>query len=191
MKKIACVLGSPRKGGNSESIAKSFIESAKRFGAEAQTFALNDLNFRGCQACMACKTGAEDCVLNDDLAQVLAAIKGADIVILATPVYFAQVTGPMKSLIDRMYSFLTPTYMTGQDQCRLTPGKKLVFISTQGSPDPEMFDAFAPYSMFFSPQWFGCESHVIRGVGLSSTTDAAADDSLMDQAADLAVRLIS
>ncbi|MGD9505996.1 MAG: flavodoxin family protein [Syntrophobacteraceae bacterium] len=54
--KIICLLGSPRKNGNSAAIAERFCETAKKSGAEVQTFALNELNFRGCQACMACKT---------------------------------------------------------------------------------------------------------------------------------------
>ena len=93
---IVAILGSPRKG-NSSAIAGRFLTTAEGLGARTRSFTLNGLSYRGCQACFACKTGADHCVINDDLAPVLDAIRDADVVVLATPVYFGDVTGQFKS----------------------------------------------------------------------------------------------
>ena len=73
--KIVTLLGSPRPKGNSTAIAKHFCETAEKLGAEIETFSLNKLKFRGCQACMTCKTKLEKCVLKDDLSLVLEAVE--------------------------------------------------------------------------------------------------------------------
>ena len=185
MSKVVCVLGSPRHG-NSETIADKFCRTAESLGAEVQVFNLNQLVFRGCQACMACKSGHEECVVKDGLTEVLAAIKGADVLVMTSPVYFGQVSGPLKCLIDRMYSFLTPGYMTGGDRSRLDFGKKCVLIATQGNPNPDLFDVYATYTKFFGPEWFGYEVHVIRGYGLVGKTDIEEHEGLLKRAEETA-----
>jgi multimeric flavodoxin WrbA len=191
MKKVVCVLGSPRKGGNSTTIAEKFLETAKSLGAEAEVFSLYSLAFKGCVACMACKSKAEECVLRDDLTPVLNAIREADVVVFANPVYFGQVPGPTKCLIDRMYSFFKPTYRTEPGRSRLEPGKKLVFIATQGYPGPELFDMFRDYETFLGPEWFGFETHLIRGLGLTMPSDAAENSELLASAECLAKELLA
>jgi len=130
---------------------------------------------------MACKSGHEECVVNDGLTDVLKAIREADVLLMASPVYFGQVSGQVKCLIDRMYSFLKPTYMENADRSRLDFGKKAILIATQGSATPDKFDAFANYTEFFGPEWFGFEVHVIRGLGLTQKTDAAEQDDLLNR----------
>ena len=179
MKKVVCVLGSPRTSGNSESIARKFCDITESLGAETEVFNLNNLTYKGCQACMACKSGHEECVVTDGLTNVLKAIREADILLMASPIYFGQISGQVKCLIDRMYSFLKPTYMVNNDRSRLDVGKKAILIATQGNPSPDKFDAFATYTEFFGPEWFGFEVHVIRGLGLIQKTDAAEQDDLL------------
>ncbi|MGE5531891.1 MAG: flavodoxin family protein [Bacteroidota bacterium] len=191
MKKIVCLLGSPRLKSNSEIIARAITASAGELGATAEFFRLYKLNYSGCIACMGCKKTSDECVLRDDLTEVLRAVRAADILIVASPVYFAGLPGPLKSAIDRMYSFMNPTYLQGVDVSRLAPGKKCVFILTQGAPDEEAFaDVFPPYEGFFGPHWFGYEMHLIRGVGLSVPGAAADDAALMEAAAKLGKQLM-
>lgn len=59
--KILCVLGSPRKQGNSATIARRFLEVANERGATIETVLLNELEFKPCQACYACKTRLDHC----------------------------------------------------------------------------------------------------------------------------------
>lgn len=169
--KVVCLLGSPRLKGNSATIAKCFCEIAEKQGAEVQTFALNKLKYRGCQACMTCKTKLDRCVLEDDLTEVLDALREAHVVVMASPVYYGDVSSQLKGFIDRTYSYLTPDYATSGNPSRLPPGKKLVFILTQGQPDEDRFaDVFPRYAYFF--KWYGFnDNHVIRACGVMEKGD--------------------
>ncbi|MGO9380294.1 MAG: flavodoxin family protein [Dissulfurispiraceae bacterium] len=164
--KIACLLGSPRINGNSATIARRFLDTAEALGAEKETFILNSLSYRGCQACYACKTKLEKCALNDDLTRVLEAVKEAETVVIATPTYYGDISGQLKCFIDRTFSYLKPDYMTNSEPSRLAPGKKLLFIITQGAPDGTLFDHIFPlYDRFF--KWYGySESRMIRACGV-------------------------
>jgi multimeric flavodoxin WrbA len=155
MKQIVCVMGSPRPKGNSAAMARAVCEAAAEAGAQVRTFDLNRLAYRGCQGCMACKTKAEACVLDDGLTPVLEAVRACDVLVLATPVYFGEVTAQLKGFIDRCYSFLTPDYAFNKEQrTRLAPGKTLCFVIAQGHPREDLFtDIFPRYAYFFN--WLG------------------------------------
>lgn len=191
MKKICCLLGSPRSGGNSETIARKIIETAEALGATSEVFRLYQMDFRGCIACLGCKRTSEECVLRDDLTEALRSMRQADILIMASPVYFAALTGPLKCAIDRMYSHVAPTYLSGGPITRLDPGKKCAFVLTQGAADVEAFANLYPSCEgFFGPQWFGYEMHLIHGCGLSLPTDAGESVELMQQAEALGRKLM-
>ncbi|HYA42551.1 MAG TPA: flavodoxin family protein [Syntrophobacteraceae bacterium] len=163
--KIACLLASPRKNGNSSTLAKHFCNTAEGLGAQITTFALNELKYRGCQACMACKTRLDRCVLEDDLTEVLQTVRKSDLLVMASPVYFGEVSSQLKGFIDRTYSYLVPDYLTNPNRSRLRPGKTVVFVLTQGRPDEKFFaDIFPRYEFFF--HWHGFHSHLIRACGV-------------------------
>ena len=176
---IVCLLGSPRKKGNSAIVANRFCATAERLGAEVRVFALNKLEYRGCQACMACKTKLDQCVLEDDLTEVLEAVHETDVLVLASPVYYGDLSSQMKGFIDRSYSYLASDYITNPQPSRLSAGKKLVFILTQGNPDQERFaDIFGRYDYFF--KWYGfAESHLIRAYGLREAGIVAQNQDVM------------
>jgi multimeric flavodoxin WrbA len=171
--KITAVLGSPRKGGNSDTLADAFLQHALGLGAEVERFKLNELRYSGCLACNVCKTTSEKCVLKDDLAQVLEATRRCDTLVLATPVYFADATAQMKGYLDRLYSFFKPDYFLRPDFSRFTPGKKLVVVVSQRGQDTAFADFPSRYERIFTR--FGFEPmHLIRGCWLSDELDAAA-----------------
>jgi len=192
MKKIVALLGSPRAGSNSALIAQKIMDTAAPLGAESQAFALYQMDYSGCIACMACKKTTEECVLRDDLTAALRAIREADILIIASPVYFGQITGPTKSALDRLYSLMAPTYLSGGPISRLAPGKQCVIVLTQGAPDAEAFAGIYPgLAHFLGPDWFGYEMHLLRGIGLGVPGAAAEDAALMGQAEALAQQLMA
>ncbi|MEW6116669.1 MAG: flavodoxin family protein [Nitrospirota bacterium] len=183
---IVCLLGSPRPNGNSAAIAKHFLDTAASLGGHIQTFELNKLAYRGCQGCLVCKTRLDKCVLKDDLTRVLDAVHEADVLVLATPVYYGDVTGQLKLYLDRTYSYLKPDYLTNPQPSRLAPGKRLVFIVTQGHPDEAMFnDVFPRYDKFF--KWYGFkESHLIRACGVSKAGEVVSQKNIMKRAEETA-----
>jgi len=132
--KVLAFVGSPRKSGNTAVLVDEIVKAAAGKGAETETVFLNELNYRGCQACMSCKTKTETCVQKDDVTPLIDKIQGADAVVIGSPVYMGQVTGQTKLFIDRWYSLIR-----GDFTSRLNPGKKMVMVLTQGQPDAEMF----------------------------------------------------
>jgi multimeric flavodoxin WrbA len=184
--KIVSLLGSPRSKGNSSTLAKHFCEAVEKLGAQVQTFELNKLNFRGCQACMACKTKLDKCVLKDDLTQVLDSVRDADILVLATPTYFGDLTAQLKAFIDRTYSYLVPNFINNPNPSRLAPGKKLVFIHTQGQPNEKLYgDIFPRNEAFF--KWYGFkDTHLIRACGVRNPDDILAKEEVLKQAEEVA-----
>lgn len=188
--KIVAVLGSPRLNGNSAFLAGRFLEAARKLGAETQSFALNTLVYRGCQSCNRCKRSSETCVLQDDLSEVLEAVREADVIVLATPVYYGDVTGQMKTFIDRTYSYLTPDFHTNPKRSRLSPGKTLVFIQTQGLADATAFaDVFPRYEGMMRLLGIS-ETHLIRGCGLTKRDDVLKHEAVLKQAEELAVQVV-
>ena len=187
--KIVTLLGSPRSKGNSTTIAKRFSETAAKLGAESRILELNKLNYRGCQACYACKKTLDHCVLNDDLTDVLAAVQEADIVLMATPVYYGDMSAQLKSFMDRCYSYLKPDYQTNPQPSRLGP-KTLVFVQVQGMPDDSAFaDIYPRYSYFL--KWMGfSDTHLLRACGIGPGAVDAPPETVLAEAEQLARTLM-
>lgn len=143
--KVMAVLGSPHKNGNSSMLAQRFLEKAEAAGAETRSFYLEGMRYKGCKACGACKASSDVCVINDDLTEVLAEMHTSDVIIYASSNFFADVTGQLKLFMDRTYSLLTPQFMSGNNKSRLSQGKKLVFIFTQGAPGSMFADVPVKY----------------------------------------------
>lgn len=169
--KVVALLGSARLKGNSATLARRFLVKAEERGYKPIVYELGTLTYKGCAGCYACKTSREDCILRDDLTNALADVAAADVLVLASPVYFGDVTSQLKGFIDRTFSYFTPEYRTSQTPSRLVPGKKLVFIQTQSNPDETVFaDIFPKYAGFLKRNSFG-EAHLIRARGVSSPDD--------------------
>ncbi|HOV84779.1 MAG TPA: flavodoxin family protein [Syntrophobacteraceae bacterium] len=180
--KIVCLLGSPRRKGNSSMIAERFCSTAQGLGAEVRTFALNDLSFRGCQGCMTCKTRLDRCALEDDLTEVLDAVRATDLLVLASPVYYWDVSSQMKAFLDRTYSFLVPDFIVNPRKSRLEPGKKLVFILAQNNPDRNSFtDIFKKFDYFFRAYGFS-DTRLIRAFGVAAPGEVERCEEVMELA---------
>lgn len=189
--KIVSLLGSPRKKANSALIAEKFCAEAKKFGAQVKTFELNALTYQACQGCNVCKTKLDRCVLKDDLTEVLDSIREADILVLASPVYFWDVTAQVKGFLDRCFSFLTPNFITAPNKSRLPSGKKLLMILTQGNTDRNSFtNIFEKFDYFF--RMFGfTDTRQIRAFGTNEPGMVETDQEIMELAAKTAQQFCS
>lgn len=184
--KIVTLLGSPRPKGDSAALARQFNAEAEKRGFKTTTHSLNALNYRGCQGCYACKTSREDCILRDDLTNVLEDVARADVLVVASPVYFGDITSQLKGFIDRTYSYFKPDYRTSPTPSRLSPGKKLVFIQTQGNPDESVFaEIFTRYSGSLKRNSFE-DAYLIRARGVSSPDDVEKNDAYRQQVTEVA-----
>jgi len=102
MKKILCLCGSARKGGNTELLLREVARGAEESGAKCETIFLSDLSIGYCTGCAHCKT-YEECPIQDDMPMLIDEIMHSSAVVLASPVYMGQVTGQTKVFIDRLY----------------------------------------------------------------------------------------
>lgn len=99
-KKVLAIETSPRKHGNTEIMSEKFLEGAKKAGHETERISLYDQNIQFCRGCLACqKTG--ECVIKDDVSAMLKKIQDADVLVFSTPIYFYEMSGQMKTLLDR------------------------------------------------------------------------------------------
>ena len=99
-KTVLIISGSPRKGGNSDTLCNAFGRGAEEAGNQVEKIRLAQLNIEYCSACYACKQTGR-CVKQDDVAQLLEKMRAADVIVLATPVYFYTMCAQMKTMIDR------------------------------------------------------------------------------------------
>ena len=111
--KIVCVLGNTLPEEGSSAIAGRFVETAENLGAEGRTFALSELNYSGCRARMTCET-LDKCMVEDDLTEILDAIRDADILVAASPVRHGEVTRLLRTFIERTLCFIKPDFFTNQ-----------------------------------------------------------------------------
>ena len=100
-KKVLILSSSPRRGGNSDRLCDRFMAGAREAGHEVEKIFQKDLNIGYCTGCGACYGGARPCPQKDDAAGVIAKMVGADVIVMATPVYFYTLSAQMKTLIDR------------------------------------------------------------------------------------------
>lgn len=99
-KKVLILSGSPRKGGNSDILCDVFMKGAKESGNEVEKIRISEKKIGYCRACYACRgTGA--CVIRDDMEEILQKMIDADVLVLASPVYFYSMDAQLKALIDR------------------------------------------------------------------------------------------
>ena len=102
--------GSPRVGGNTEILLASALKGIDRQKHEVETFSLNDMNIKPCQNCGGCsETGV--CVVDNKMQQIYPAIRGADRIILASPIYFLGLSAQTKAMIDRCQPFWCEKYL--------------------------------------------------------------------------------
>ena len=98
-KKVLIIGGSPRKNGNSETLCEQFAKGAAESGNQVELISLSGKKIGFCTACYACEKGA--CPQKDDAPWIIAKMMDADVIVLATPVYFYTMSAQLKALIDR------------------------------------------------------------------------------------------
>ena len=120
MAKIIILNSAARKNGNTASLVQAFTEGAKSSGNEVKEFYLQTMTVRGCMACMGCSRNAEPCAQKDDMMQIYSEFQTADVVVMASPLYFFGVAGPLKTAVDRLFAlFQKYGYEACQRDCAL------------------------------------------------------------------------
>ncbi len=166
MKKVLVVSSSPRKGGNSEVLARKFAEGASESGNEVKVISVRDVDLKFCTGCLYCQSH-DRCVLSDGMNALYSEFENADVLVFATPVYYYSVSGQLKTFLDR----LNPLY----------PRKnkfKEVYLLLAAADDDE---AAMNGSVSDIQGWVDCFngvqlSGVLRGVGVGDKGDILKTD---------------
>ena len=125
-RQVVILSGSPRRGGNSDTLCEQFKRGCEEAGHKVTKINLREKTIHFCTACYVCKELGH-CVQKDDAGKIMEQMAEADVIVIATPVYFYSMAGQVKTLIDRCLSCGT----------RLA-GKEFYFIATAADGKAEM-----------------------------------------------------
>ncbi len=129
-KKVLVAIGSPRRNGNSASLAKQVAAGAKVVGAKVETVFLQGMNIQPCTACDACrKKLKKDCIIKDDMRALYPKLKSADAIVIASPIYWFTISAQTKLFMDRWYAL-------GGDDGYALAGKKFAVVLAYADADP-------------------------------------------------------
>jgi multimeric flavodoxin WrbA len=138
--KVLGLFGSPRRGGNTEILLEEALKGAEKEGAEIERLYLKDLNITPCIECHGCdETG--NCVILDDMQKVYPKLLEADVIILASPIFFYGVTAWAKALIDRSQALWAKKYLVNDPSMgRGGKRRKGFFISVGATKGQKVFE---------------------------------------------------
>lgn len=122
---ILVLNGSPRPNGNTATMVSAFLEGAKENGHQVTTINVCQKKIAGCLACEYCHTkGNGKCVQQDDMQEVYPVLEEAEMIVLASPVYYHSFTGQLQCAVNRIYALDKPKNL-----------KKAALILSSGSDD--------------------------------------------------------
>ena len=104
-KRIVILNGSPRRNGNTSALIKSFTKGAENAGHTVTEFFLDGMNIHGCRGCFGGHSSRErPCVQKDDMDKIYPAVKESDVVVLASPLYYWNLSGQLRTAVDRLFA---------------------------------------------------------------------------------------
>ena len=137
-KSVLLFSGSPRKGGNSDLLADSFLEGAVDAGARVEKIRLYKKDIWPCIECGGCdETG--QCVLQDEMIALYSSIEDADVIAVSSPIFFYNITSKTQALVERSQAMWVRKYVLKQND---THGKKRqgIFLSVGATKGKLLFD---------------------------------------------------
>ena len=154
--KTVAIVGSPRKEGNCDLLVKALCD---KVDGDVESFFLNDLDVRFCDACLSCKEG--DCIKDDDIRKIMDKILEADLLILSSPIYYGQITAQLKTLIDRFYQ-------VSRNPNKSLEGIKVIEVITQANPT-DIYDDYIDFLNKTAIEFVGME--VIKTIFAKGAAD--------------------
>ena len=163
VKKVLIISASPRKSGNSDTLCDEFMRGAEETGHTVQKVRLMEHKIGYCTGCGVCHQ-THQCILKDDMADLLEQMQRADVIVLATPVYFYAMNGQLKTFIDRC----VPKYTEIKD-------KDFYFIITAADTDKAIMEKVIESLRGFTRDCLSNahEKGIIYGLGVWQAGDIA------------------
>ena len=126
-KKIVVLNGSPRPSGNTSALIREFVKGAEEAGNSVTAFSLHDMNIKGCMGCWGGGKNPENpCAAKDDMDKIYPFYREADVVVLASPLYYWMISGQLKTAFDRLFA------IAEEDGNHQNPNKSGILLMTAG-----------------------------------------------------------
>jgi multimeric flavodoxin WrbA len=135
--KFLGIMSSPRSGGNTDLLLDEALKGAESGGAEVEKLVVDRLKISACKEYYGCLRDG-NCVIRDDMDGVYPRLLGADVVIVAAPIFFYGLPGQLKCLIDRCQATWARKHVLKQELG--APGRRGAFIGVGATHGPKLFD---------------------------------------------------
>ncbi len=174
-KKVLIISTSLRSGSNSDILAKECEKGAKEADNEVEYISLKGKEIKYCIGCLSCQSKGT-CVLTDDVAEIMDKVKNAEVIVFATPIYYYEMSGQMKTLLDRLNPLYSADYKF----------RDIYMIATAAEDEESTFDKACNGLQ----GWVDCfEKATLKGIvtggGINDSNEAAKHTDTMIKAYDL------
>jgi multimeric flavodoxin WrbA len=128
-KRVLGIVGSPRKGGNTDILIDEILSGAQEAGAEVEKVTLSELEIGACKACYTCREAGE-CIQKDDMSGLLDKMRASAVWVIGTPVYWWGPSAQLKAFVDRWFSSAA-----GGREKETFEGRRVVLAVPMGDTD--------------------------------------------------------
>lgn len=178
-KRVLVISTSKRINGNSDILANQFLQGAKDSGHETIKISLANKNIQFCKGCLVCQQ-KKPCVIQDDVAHIVDEIKKADVIAFATPIYFYEMSGQMKTILDRTNPLFIQDYNF----------RDIYLLATSADEDDKAMDV----AMQGLQGWITCFDKasfkgIVRGLGIDQYDEINIHDQFLDMAYSLGTKV--
>jgi len=147
--KVLGIFGSPRRGGNTEILLEEALKGAEQEGAEIERLHVADFNIMPCRECLACYEEGR-CVILDDMQKIYPKLLEANIIILASPIFFYGITAWAKAMVDRCQALWSRKYILKEASLgKEGKRRKGFFISVGGTKGQKVFEGAILTTKYF------------------------------------------
>ncbi len=179
--RVLGLYGSPRKGGNTELLLDEALRGAAGQGARTEGVRLSDLRITPCEECLTCfNDGA--CPISDDMQGVYTRLLEADIVILASPIFFYGITAWAKAMVDRCQALWARKYVLHDPLLQGEKKRKGFFLSVGGTKGQRMFDGATLTVKYFFDAFNAAYAGELLFRGVDACGDIAKTPDALSQA---------
>jgi multimeric flavodoxin WrbA len=185
--RVLCIAGSPRRHGNSEQLLDELALGVTEAGGEAIRLRAVDAGITPCRGCNACsKDGV--CVVSDGMDEVYPELDAADVIVVATPVFFATVPATLKALFDRCQPYWARRYVLGAPPAAVKRPGAILVVGGGGDPFGTTCAVTATRSVFAV---LGVSAEeVLEVVGPDAASDIASRPEALTRARELGRELV-
>lgn len=179
MKKVMIISSSLRSGSNSDILAEAFAGGAKKGGHEARVISLRGMDIKYCIGCLKCQN-TQRCVIRDDADDIVQAMKNMDVLAFATPIYYYEMSGQLKTLLDRANPLFPSDYSF----------RDIYLLASAAEDEDSAFDG----AVKGLGGWIKCFEKtrlagVLRGGGVTDPEEIRKKPELVEQAFQMGIRI--